>query len=345
MRSRILRPGEGPWASFLEDVPHDFYHLPAYVELCAAQEGGEARALHVQDGQRAMLLPIIVRPIPKGGHDASSPYGYPGPLLNGTEDRGFLEDALAEGIRELESEGLVSLFVRMHPLLNRAQPTGIGVLVRHGDTVAIDLTLPSDALWSQTRRGHRYDINRLLKAGHHLGIDTDPPHFETFRHLYRRTMARVSADAYYFFDDAYFDGLQEALGSLLHLAVVEIDGIVAAAGLITETCGIVQMHLEASDERFARLAPGKLIYHGVRSWAKERGDRWFHLGGGLGAADDSSMLFKAGFSPLRQPFHTLRVVISEPEYRRLVTARDPSLDPGDLGGFFPLYRRGHVADH
>jgi hypothetical protein len=51
------------------------------------------------------------------------------------------------------------------------------------------------------------------------------------------------------------------------------------------------------------------------------------------------MHFKAGFSDERHVFHTLRVVVDEAAYGRLVRARDPEADPADLNGFFPLYRK------
>jgi hypothetical protein len=38
-------------------------------------------------------------------------------------------------------------------------------------------------------------------------------------------------------------------------------------------------------------------------------------------------------------FATLRMVIDEKEYGRLVEARSPQLDPRVRNGFFPLYRQ------
>jgi hypothetical protein len=339
MRGRLLRVGFALWTSFLQDVPHDFYHLPAYAQLAADQAGGDPLALLVEDDSARMLLPLVIRAIAYGGHDATSPYGYPGPLVSGSDDPTFLRRALIEGKHLLESEGIVSLFVRLHPLLNRSLPEGVGMIVNHGDTVSVDLTLPADVHWSQTRRDHRNQINRSLKAGHLAAFDTDWKHFDEFKRLYRATMSRVSAERGYFFDDAYFDGLREALGERLRLATVEVDGTIAAAALFVETDGIVQYHLSGTDERFARHRPTKLMLHFVREWAKERGNRWLQLGGGLGAANDSLLQFKAGFSPLRFPFHTLRMVVIEDEYTRLVAAHDPAWDPKLLSRFFPAYRR------
>ena len=52
--------------------------------------------LSITDGRRTMLLPLVIRGIP-GGFDATSPYGYPGPVGTGTDDPAFLRVALVAG--------------------------------------------------------------------------------------------------------------------------------------------------------------------------------------------------------------------------------------------------------
>lgn len=339
MRARLLAVDAPRWESFLRDTRHDFYHLPAYVALCAAQEQAEATALFVEDGERSMLVPLIFRGIPgSDGRDASSPYGYPGPLVSGTDDPAFLPEALIAGTAALRAQGIVSAFVRFHPLLNASLPAGIGEIVHHGDTVSVDLTLPETTLWAQTRHNHRRDITNAVKSSLVARMDRGFELYGAFKRVYRETMDRHAASAYYLFDDAYFDGLRDALGEGLHLCVVEKGDSVAAAGLFVETDGIVQYHLGGTDEAFIGFEPSKLMLHFARDWAKERGNRHLHLGGGVGGATDSLLHFKAGFSPLRHPFYTLRMVIDEAEYRRLAKAHEPSLDPEVSGGFFPRYR-------
>ena len=326
------------WDSVLRGAPHDFYHLPAYAALSAVQEGGRASALYVTDGDRRLLLPLLIRAIPGGGFDAISPYGYPGPIGNGTDDPAFVRLALAAGYQVLKDAGFVSAFVRLHPLLNRVSPEGVGVLVYHGDTVSVDLTLPADALWAQTRLNHRRDIVRATRLGFTARMDDDWTHFETFKRLYRQTMERRSASAFYYFSDDYFRRLRDALGSKLHLCVVEKGGVAAAAGLFVDTDGIIEYHLSGSDSAFQTIQPTKLMIHFVADWARERGDAVLHLGGGVGGVADSLLLFKSGFSPLRHPFATLRIVVDEQEYDRLVAARHPDIDPRRRSGYFPLYR-------
>ncbi len=327
------------WSELVRETPHDFYHLPAYARLCAAFDGGVAKALLVTDGSRRLLLPMLVRDLPGGRLDAVSPYGYPGPLAAGTDGPSFVGDALREATRSLRDEGFVSLFVRLHPLLDLQAPEGVGTLVEHGETVSVDLTLPAEATWHQTRRDHRHDITTGLRMGWRARMDEDWGELEAFKRLYAATMARLSAASRYRFDDSYFDGLRRALGDRLHLCVVEADGAVAAAGLFVEASGIVQFHLSGSDDAFSRPGPTKLMLHFVEGWARGRGDQTLHLGGGVGGRSDSLFAFKSGFSPLRHPFRTMRLVIDEREYRRRVAAHDATLDPDDTRGYFPAYRR------
>jgi len=183
-----------------------------------------------------------------------------------------------------------------------------------------------------------------MRLGYTARMDDEQTHMDVFKSLYHQTMERRRASPFYYFSDSYFDSLREALGERLHLCLVEREGSVAAAGIFVETNSIVQYHLSGTDEESRGIQPTKLMMHFVSGWAKGRGDEVFLLGGGVGGAADSLLQFKTGFSPQRHPFATLRAVIDEREYGRLVSAGDPDLDPGDRRGFFPLYRRDSDID-
>jgi hypothetical protein len=347
MEVQLVGESAPSWRAFLVAVPHDVYHLPSYVAMSAAQEApqekAEACAIIVREGDRAMLLPIIVRGIPgqETARDAISPYGYPGPLFQGERNPEFVARACTAMVARLREERIVSLFVRTHPLLNR-EMTGleaVGAVVEHGETVSVDLTATTEEIWRGTRSDHRNQINRAIRAGHRAYIDWDWEHEAAFVEIYTATMNRVGASADYMFGADYVRALRVALGSRLQLCVVDIGGAIAAAGLFTEECGIVQYHLSGTDAAFARDRPTKLMLHFVRGLMKERGNRIMHLGGGLGGAQDSLFKFKAGFSKQHQPFRTWRVVVESERYASLSRARRPAADPADATGFFPLYRR------
>lgn len=336
---RLLDVDAPRWAAFLVETPHDFYHLPAYVAACAAHEHGDGRALYVEAGEASLLLPLIIRDIPGSDRrDAISPYGYPGPLVSGTNDPEFLSTAMAVGLTALRESGIVSLFVRLHPLLNSVPPIGVGTVVLHGETVSIDLTCSRTTRFAQVRRNHRRDITRALRQGLVPREDVDFARFDDFKRIYRGTMDLRAARSYYYFGDEYFDGLRDGLQGRLHLILVEQDESVAAAGLFVETEGIVQYHLGGTERTLASFEPAKLLLDYAAAWAAERGNRSLHLGGGVGGASDSLFHYKAGFSPLRHPYRTMRAVFDDGEYARLVAERAPGVSRGQAGDFFPLYR-------
>jgi hypothetical protein len=326
------------WSQILAETAHDFYHLPGYLDLCAASESGHAVMLLVEQGRQRMLLPLIERPIPGGGHDVSSPYGYPGPLVIGDDDGQFLEEAFLVAAETLRSAGFATAFVRCHPLLSGVPPTSVGTVVRHGETVSIDLNLPEETCWAQMRANHRRDIEHALCEGFSVSMDEAWWDYDAFKRLYRATMDRCAASPFYMFDDRYFDDLARALAGRIHLCVVRKGEAVVGAALLVETDGIVQYHLCGSDDAFASAHPAKLIIHFAATWARARGDRVLHLGGGVGASADSLLHFKAGFSPRRHPFWTLRIVLDERENERHASRLAPGLDPNAREGFFPVYR-------
>ncbi len=336
---RLLDVDAPQWAGFLRRTPHDFYHRPEYVAACAAYEHGDGRALYVEVGEASLLLPLIIRDIPDSDRrDAMSPYGYPGPLVSGTSDPGFLSTAMATGLAAIGAGGIVSVFVRLHPLLNEVPPMGVGEVVLHGETVSIDLSVSPAMRHAHLRHNHRRDISRARRNGLVGREDVDFAAFDEFKRIYRDTMELRAARSYYFFRDDYFDGLRDALQGRLHLMLVEQDEAVAAAGLFVETDGIVQYHLGGTERTLATFEPAKLLIDYAADWATERGNRNLHLGGGVGGANDSLFHYKAGFSRLRHPYRTLRVVLDDHEYARLSAARTPGPSVGQAGDFFPRYR-------
>jgi hypothetical protein len=338
MDARLIGPDDSRWRDALRGISPDFYHQPGFAAVSARHEGGEAVALHSTSGGRTTLVPLILRPTPDGARDATSPQGYPGALVRPTQDPESLAEALLAGVDLLRARRVVSLYVRLHPLMNADPPDGVGEIVRHPDTVLIDLSLSYEVLWRQTRQRFRTQINSAIRAGHVIRVDSDDRSLAAFKDLYRSTLQRRSASPAFDYSDEYFEGLRDVLGPAFQIAVVEVHGEPAAAGLYIESGGIVHLHLAGSDRRFDHAHPTKLMYHRMREWAKSRGNRWMLLGGGRGTSDDTLLHFKAGFSRLRAPYRTLRVAVTPRRYRSLVARRFPEGVPSWASDFFPVYR-------
>jgi lipid II:glycine glycyltransferase (peptidoglycan interpeptide bridge formation enzyme) len=144
------------------------------------------------------------------------------------------------------------------------------------------------------------------------------------------------------FSDDYFAQLRDRLKGYVHLcSIMSPDNDLSAAAVFT-TCGdIIQYHLGGTSPYYIKEAPSKLIFDAIRTWGKAAGYRYFHLGGGLGASQDSLFHFKAGFSAERRDFFTYRLIIDELKYQACLDSWQ-KLQPDDsysAGDFFPGYRR------
>jgi hypothetical protein len=344
VRAEFIAPSDARWSAFLARVPHDVYHLPDYAELSSSIEQGRPAAFLAESDGAACLIPLILRDLPQDlrpvgdWYDATSPYGYPGPLATEPMDSGTLGRFLA-AFRELGAAvGLVSAFIRLHPLLpfSPVALRTLGTVETHGHVVLVDLAPSQAELWAATRENHRTGIRKLERRGYVPVLD-DWELLPEFVRLYEATMRRVNAAPFYFFAPGYYDALRARLGRRVHLCAVRApDGRVACAGLFFEEAGIVQYHLGGTADEFLAIAPSKLMFDFVRRWAKERGNRILHLGGGIGGREDSLFHFKAGFSALRAEFQTLRVVFNEDGYETL--ANRSRAETAGTTGYFPAYR-------
>jgi hypothetical protein len=339
------------WRACLAMSRHDCYHLPEYVRVAASEEGATPMAFYAEDGAARCLIPLLLRSIPDMLHapaewcDGLSPYGYAGILLSCKPDQ--LQEFLEAFRSAARARCMVSAFIRLHPLfpLDAGALGKFGRLVRHGPTVYANLSDSPERSWERVSTNHRRNITRLLRSGFRSTLD-DWAQYRDFIAIYHATMHRVGAAGGYFFSSRYFDDLRALLGSQMHLAcVMSAQGDVAAAGLFFATGGIVQYHLGGTAEPYLALAPSKLMLESVRRWAQGNGYELYHLGGGVGGAEDSLFHFKAGFSPLRADFYTYRMVIDEQKKAVLDRAarvlQGPTAEAETPNGFFPPYRRLH----
>lgn len=341
----LLSAASPAWADCLRQAPHDVYHVPEYVVADARHQGGVPVAFRFSSGGRVLLVPLVLREVPGAdGADAVSPYGYGGPVSDApTTDEDFWCRATSSLVEVLAQEGVVSAFIRVHPLLGASDAAlrRLGDVVEHGETVSVDLTCSDAEIWSATRASHRNEISRARRAGIVVGVD-DWPLLATWTSLYHETMARLGADSSYFFTEDYFSDLHETLQGRVHLFLAHQGDDVVAGQLVFHHGRIVHTHLSATRSGTARLHADKLLYDEVRRWAKAQGARVHHLGGGVGGGTDGLFAFKSGFGTGRQPFRTWRVITDPAAYQRLT---DRARTEGRLlaGDFFPAYRATSTA--
>lgn len=341
------------WLEALRSIgAYDTYHTPEYQRLAAPGSYETVLLSYEADGVR-VVLPLTLRPLPESvrivtgySHDATSVYGYPGPLRTSRGVREAtdldVEDAwresyvawLAETCRELS---VLTAFVRNHPLLDArdllsAAPFQLG---SPSPTVAIDLTRPQDVRLQQATAHHRRALRKSLAHGLTFGPEHGDAAIAEFTSCYRETMAKHGANDSYLLTEDRVAELLDGLGGRAELWLArKPDGSVPTAGIFLRTNGIVQYHLGGTRTSDYGLAAARPLFEAVAEAGHERGDRWFHLGGGVGGDDDSLLRYKGGFGPERFSFRTARAVFDLDAYAEAVRAS--GLDPDR--GFFPAYR-------
>lgn len=344
MELRLLEPDDARWSEFLARAEHDLFQLPSFLGATAGHEGGEGRALLAEEAGCGLLLPFALRPIPGSElRDGLSPYGFPGPLLApDCPDPGFPGRALAAGLGFLAAEGIVSLFVRLNPVLDfpLEELARHGTVVCHGDAVSVDLTLEPEEILKGMRYETRRRVRRLGEKGYEFRMSFDPADLASFLAVYEESMDRLEASSYYYFPASYFSGLFAALPGGVHLAFVSRGDRVAASGLFLGYRSRLHYFLSGTSPDFLSDSPMRLLLYRVMLWGREQGFRLLHLGGGRGGERDSLFEFKAGFSDRRHAVRTWRAVTDEEAYRALVDdweARHGRSHPGPEE-FFPAYR-------
>ena len=353
---RVLSPIDSDWQDLLDTIPHDFYHLPGYLAIEAIRHNATPQAVIIKDDQKVFFLPYLIRDCTyilsssQSGlvYDVVSPYGYPGILVNQAgQDPDFIRRCLSLTYNYWNESNICAAFIRLHPILNTYTDRsffddGNFVFCDQGDVVTCDLNKELTDIWQQIRSSHRTKINKLTRAGFIVKVGAVDEYLDAFIDIYQETMNRVNAADTYYFTRTYFESLSQLLGDRMKICVVEIDGKIVAASLVTELSGIVQYYLGGTKTEFLRQSPATIMFKHVIKWAKQRNNRLLNLGGGLGGNHDSLYHFKAGFSDESHPFSTLKTIVNQEKYNQLIAAKAESSGRSKLEientSFFPAYR-------
>lgn len=338
---------ESAWLTQLGSVgTYDTYHLPAYQRLMTPA-GYDSVLLSYESGPHRLVLPLTLRPLPEAvrhvtgfEHDGTSVYGYPGALSSVSPkavDTAWREDFASWFAKVCAELSILTVFLRNHPLLDSShlftsEPFTLGAV---SPTVAVDVTRPREERLARASSHHRRALRKSLALGLTFEHDHSDEAVAAFTECYLQTMAKHEATESYLLDAARVANILETLGEHAELWVArKPDGVVASAAIFFRSNGILQYHLGGTRSEDYALGAARPLFEAVADTGHARGDRWLHLGGGVGGDDDSLLRYKGGFGPDRFEFRTIRAVLDPAAYEE--AARAEGLDPGR--SFFPAYR-------
>jgi serine/alanine adding enzyme len=289
----------------------DAYLRREYVETAAVLDPGRPVLLRAE----STVFPCIVREL-DGTRDVTGPYGFGGPVGNSS----FYEPYEA-WCRE---HGIVTTFTWFHPRFANHRYSRFHVEPR-GGTVA--WRLDEGDLFEGLHRHHRRAARKAEAAGIETRITVAPPDLAAFAALYERTMAEKGATGFYYFPADYWQALANRAWLVLFEALDHTGLRAALLGLASPPW--LHYHLGASERTGGA---NNLLFLEAARWAQANGYERFHLGGGVGGADDSLLEFKLRFDPGGLIESAVGKAIHDDDaYRRL--------GGGGFDGFFPAYRR------
>lgn len=324
----------GTWKELLARLPEslrDVYFGPEYAALHCFTPGSRALMFAFQDDDQVWLYPFILRPVPRIGDylpqetwfDIESPYGYGGPLAS-TDAADFCAAAHRAFTAWCQEERIVAEFVRLHPLIQNQRWLDPRVeLVYDRPTVSLNLanfsTLDiSELPFDQTSR---YMLGRARRSA--ICVEALPAYecMDKFSVLYRKTMERRGADVFYYFNEQYLRGLGQLIDDAgCFLAAKQGDQWVGAAVFLFGADS-VHYHLSASDATKRLPGATNLILYEAARLGSDRGLSTMHLGGGVTAAPDDSLLrFKKSMGTNLHSFYVGKRIHNRKRYARLRNA-------------------------
>jgi hypothetical protein len=246
--------------------------------------------------------------------DASSPYGYGGPVCT-TDDPVFLRLAWNAYVAWAVRQGIVVEYIRFHPMLGNDRQYGGGV-TDNREVVWVDLEAADPAAGYEPRL--RSTLNKAARAS--LSYTEGPlgPRAGEFAAYYRDAMRGIGADPFYLFGDDYFSALAETGLARLGVCSLQDGGQWLAACLLLDGAGMREYHLAAMSREGRQWGAASFALHRAGLAAREFGARRLYLGGGTDRNPGNPLLFfKSSFSRRRAVYRTGATILDTTKYEAL----------------------------
>lgn len=351
MISEILIDASDKWDQIVGTFEkHDVYYLSGYGKSLQLHGDGDPVLFYYEgDGMRAINV-VMKRDISKVPHfkgkleegvyfDIATPYGYGGFLMEGEVREDSLKHFDEEYRSYCKDKGIVSEFVRFHPVLNNSAGLEHVYQVREaGKTVSLHLQ-SKEQIFNDLSGNTRRETKRSAEAGVEVFWGRSPWLYQEFISIYNTTMDRRNAKSYYYFEKEFFDAILNDLkyNAMMFYSVYE--GRIIAMALVLMDNHKMHYHLAAGIAEYQKFSPMALMIYEAACWGCKNGFDTFHMGGGLGGSEDSLFRFKKGFNRNEANVFSLGSKIFDEElYRKLTAMRKSEDGIENAGDFFPAYR-------
>lgn len=320
---------------------YDVYYLSGYVKAFQIHGDGEPQLLYYEkDGLKAVYVYMKRSTAIEGIYDSVTPYGYGGVLFEGEMSTRNVKAFWQAYVAKMNELNIIDNFARYHPILANAIPMkGISEVIDLGKTIAFDLTSP-EVIWENIVSKNRNMIRKAEKNGIEIYYSHTCELFKDFIRIYNATMDKDNAEKYYYFGEEFYKSIHNDLDGYYEIFYAVYHGQIIAMSIILFANKQMHYHLSGSMAEFRNLAPSNLLLYKAALWGCEQGYKTFHLGGGVGAGEDSLYKFKAAFNrKSNYQFSIAKHIFNQDKYNELVKERaDRDCNFNSNSQFFPLYR-------
>lgn len=336
MEFNLLRAGvekeRAQWLAAIEQLPverQDVYFFPEYLQPYERSEDIEACCAFYKKNNAVLLYPFLKSTIHSTENssnvevfqDIQTAYGYGGPVVNEAgEEPNFLQEVWSNFADWCLAEGVVSEFVRFHPLLDNVRwaPQLMNTFL---DRITIPIPLeryPEDLYGTSYYSRHRQMLNKAERVGFTFDVLPAESELSWFFPLYQETQDFLQAADDIRFGEDYFKSLTEGFGSRAWLGVVKLSGEITAAALVLEGKLYLHSHLMGYKRNIQTSGMTNLLYHGIALNGAKRGKSILHMGGGLSDDEkDHLFRFKKSLSPERASFSLGTLCHNQLQYEKL----------------------------
>lgn len=310
----------------------DIYYQDEYAKLYL-EDRDKLSHFEYKEGKQWLRCLSIKRPIPHtldAGledplFDLETPYGYGGPVTN-SHDINFIRSAMLKYRAKCKADNIVCEFIRFHPhnpLATNASLFDFHLQERR--VVSVNLLADEQQRWQGYSKTTR---NIIRKCQQKLTLD-DNIYIDDFIALYRQTMDKNNAEAFFYFSRAYFEALSQQTHCQL-LGVRSLDGELISAGFFFHAGPLAHYHLSANNLERQQENGNYYLLEQAFIRAKAAGCQTMLLGGGRTSAENDSLFrFKAKFSKDILPFYIAGLDFNPVQRQRLNDewqARHPDLN-------------------
>lgn len=300
----------------------DIYFTPEYGKACEFSDNAEWELCKYKD----LIYVYLKKPIEFEGkeyYDLITPYGYSGYYYEKIETYNEFIPLFRKKAKE---RNYITEVLRQNPYLN--------ININNYDIITsktiygIEINNFNNYFKNILNGKKRNMFKKALKNNFSFELIKIQKNIlkNYFIFLYNQNMKRVNASQYYFFNNNYFNSLEEINNSYLAIVKDNLNNIIGSS-IIYKFNNLIHYHLSCNDNSSNCITDFLLI-----NVLKEIGiDKLFILGGGLKDKDSLSK-FKKKLSNKEFKYTIYKKILNEEIYEKLSNNNNNNND------FFPSYR-------